>query len=361
MEHSGESKPSHDGNPLPSDNPFTQFYSQLLHQGNMLADYVRTGTYQRAMLNNVSDFEGKVVLDVGTGTGILSFFALQAGAAKVYAVDASDAVLVAEKLAYANGYADRLVPIKGKIEEIELPEKVDIIISEPIGFLLVHERMIESYIVARDRFLKPGGLMMPTTGSILLCPFTDDAIYREHCQRAAFWENTNFFGVDISCVAGQAVEEYFSQAIVGYIDPNTLISRQRTVQNIDFSEVDCVDLQDFVIPFSFLIEKTAILHGLAGWFDISFLGSTETVVLSTAPECPGTHWYQCRLLLSDPIAVNRGQVVTGTLHFKANNSFSYYITMEMGIEGTEVRSKGLVNLKDQHYSYLTQAPVAGSS
>lgn len=183
----------------------------------MLADYVRTGTYQRAMLNNVSDFEGKVVLDVGTGTGILSFFALQAGAAKVYAVDASDAVLVAEKLAHANGYADRLVPIKGKIEEIELPEKVDIIISEPIGFLLVHERMIESYIVARDRFLKPGGLMMPTTGSILLCPFTDDAIYREHCQRAAFWENTNFFGVDISCVAGQAIQEYFSQAIVGRI------------------------------------------------------------------------------------------------------------------------------------------------
>lgn len=45
---------------------------------------------------------------------------------------------------------------KGKIEEISLPEKVDIIVSEPIGFLLVHERMLESYITARDRFLKPG-------------------------------------------------------------------------------------------------------------------------------------------------------------------------------------------------------------
>lgn len=50
--------------------------------------------------------------------------------------------------------------------------QVDVIISEPIGFLLVHERMLESYIVARDRFLKPGGLMMPTTGSIVLAPMT---------------------------------------------------------------------------------------------------------------------------------------------------------------------------------------------
>eukprot|EP01039_Chlorochromonas_danica_P021357 gene21357-26294_t len=91
-----------------TENPFTQFYSMLLHQGNMLADYVRTGAYQRAMVDNGSDFAGKIVLDVGTGSGILSFFALQAGAAHVYSVDASDSVIVAEKLAKANGYGDRM-------------------------------------------------------------------------------------------------------------------------------------------------------------------------------------------------------------------------------------------------------------
>lgn len=176
---------------------------------------MRTGTYQKAIFNNSIDFAGKVVLDVGTGSGILSFFAAQAGASKVYAVDASDAIFVAEKLAAANGLKDRIEVIKGKIEEIVLPEQVDIIISEPIGFLLVHERMLESYVAARDRFLKPGGLMMPTTGSIVLCPFTDDALYKEHCARAAFWETSNFFGVDLSPVAAQAYQEYFSQAIVG--------------------------------------------------------------------------------------------------------------------------------------------------
>lgn len=47
--------------------PFTQYYGQLQHQGNMLQDHVRTGTYQRACLENPSDFRDKVVLDVGTG------------------------------------------------------------------------------------------------------------------------------------------------------------------------------------------------------------------------------------------------------------------------------------------------------
>ena len=78
---------------------------------------------------------------MGTGTGILSFFAVQAGARKVYAVEASGAAEIARLLIHANGYSDRIEVINGKIEEIQLPEKVDIIISEPIGFLLVHGKM----------------------------------------------------------------------------------------------------------------------------------------------------------------------------------------------------------------------------
>lgn len=335
----------------------------------MLADYVRTSTYQRAMINNRANFAGKVVLDVGTGTGILSFFAVQAGAAMVYAVDASDSVLVAEKLAKANGMSDRVKVIKGKIEEIELPEKVDVIISEPIGFLLVHERMLESFVCARERFLKPGGLMMPSTGSIILCPFTDDTLFREHSARAAFWENTEFYGLDFSSIAPQAYKEYFSQAIVGYVDPNSLLSSQRVVHTIDFHEIENSDLKNFRIDFAYNISRTgkslilcafccvlltypmtmriAIMHGIAGWFDISFDGSQERVVLDTAPECPGTHWYQCRLLLREPVAVNRGQRVIGSLTFEANESFSYNVTMEVQIEGTSVVSKNHINLKDQ--------------
>ena len=117
-------------------NPFTQFYAQLLHQGNMLQDLTRTGTYRHAFLSNSLDFQDKVVLDVGTGTGILAIFAIQAGARKVYAVEASESAVMARILVEANGYANKIEVIQAKLEEVLLPELVDIIISEPIGFLL---------------------------------------------------------------------------------------------------------------------------------------------------------------------------------------------------------------------------------
>lgn len=72
-----------------SSTQYFQFYALLSQQQNMMQDYIRTATYQKAILDNSIDFEGKVVLDVGAGSGILSFFAAQAGAAKVYAIEAS--------------------------------------------------------------------------------------------------------------------------------------------------------------------------------------------------------------------------------------------------------------------------------
>ena len=174
---------------------FTHYYGMLVHQQNMLADNVRTGTYRNAILNNSSDFNGKVVLDVGTGSGILAFFAIQAGARKVYAVEASDVAESAAKLVAANNLSDRIIVIKGKVEDIELPEKVDIIISEPMGFMLVHERMLESYVAARDRFLTPTGLMMPSTGTIFISPFSDQGLYDEQISKVSFWSQKSFYGV----------------------------------------------------------------------------------------------------------------------------------------------------------------------
>ena len=77
---------------------FAVYYGQLPHQQTMLQDEVRTGTYERAIQANAMDFAGKVVLDVGTGTGILAYFAAKAGARKVYAVEASNAAVTAREL-----------------------------------------------------------------------------------------------------------------------------------------------------------------------------------------------------------------------------------------------------------------------
>lgn len=104
----------------------------------MLKDSARTKTYKKAILENETDFKDKIVLDVGTGTGILAIFAVLAGAKKVFAVDASDIIDQAKLIILSNKLDKRITLIKGKIEEIEIPEKVDIIISEWMGYFLIY-------------------------------------------------------------------------------------------------------------------------------------------------------------------------------------------------------------------------------
>jgi histone-arginine methyltransferase CARM1 len=147
----------------------------------MLQDTVRTGVYRDAILNNPTSFAGKTVMDVGAGSGILAFFAAKAGAAHVFAVEASDVADRAATLLAANGMADRITVIKSRVEEVALPPvgggvgggsagdlenggghgassslsaadgKVDVLVSEPMGFMLIHERWAGSGLGARPR------------------------------------------------------------------------------------------------------------------------------------------------------------------------------------------------------------------
>ena len=101
---------------------------------------------------------GKVVLDVGCGTGILSIFAAKAGAKHVYAVEASDIADDTRDIIEANGLSDRITVINERVEDVGegvIPEGgVDVLVSEWMGTCLVGESMLDSVLVARDRYLK---------------------------------------------------------------------------------------------------------------------------------------------------------------------------------------------------------------
>jgi len=135
----------------------------------MLSDEVRMQAYYDAVLKNTEAFKNKVVLDVGTGTGILAIWAAQAGAAKVYAVEATDMAQKAQKLVDANNVGPKIVVIQGKIEDVDIPEQVDIIISEWMGLFLLRESMLDSVLFARDKWLKPGGSLYPSHARMFFC------------------------------------------------------------------------------------------------------------------------------------------------------------------------------------------------
>lgn len=138
-----------------------------------MQDNIRTQLYRDAIEGNPSNFKDKIVMDVGCGSGILSMFAARAGAKKVYAIEASNMAIHAKKLTKHNGFGDIIEVIQCKIEDIDeatIPgdHPVDIIISEPLGNYLLHERMLETYIIARDKFLKPNGRMFPTRADLCI-------------------------------------------------------------------------------------------------------------------------------------------------------------------------------------------------
>lgn len=313
---------------------FSHCYAQLMHQQTMLEDKVRVQAYHEAITRNPKDFKDKVVMDVGAGCGILSFFSCQAGAKRVYAVEMSKIAQNAKKLIEGNGLSDFCEVIKGRVEDIDLPEKVDILVSEPIGFLLVHERMLESYIIARDRHLAPGGAMFPQSASIVVAPFSDICLHDEQKAKASFWSTENFYGYNVSSLKDESSRQYFSQVIIDCFDSSILISDDRSTFDFDFKTITTEKLKRFEIPLKFEITKTSLLTGLACWFTIDLSGSEAKVILSTAPECPRTHWHQTRLLLEHPLAVNRGQSLSGSLKFQANAHSSYNIVMQLKLDGT---------------------------
>ncbi|XP_010914428.1 probable histone-arginine methyltransferase CARM1 [Elaeis guineensis] len=308
---------------------YFHYYGQLRHQQTILEDHVMTGTYYTAIITNHVDFQGRVVVEVGAGTGILSLFAAQAGAKHVYAIEASEMAEHACMLIAGNPpLGQRITVIKGKVEEVELPEEVDILISEPMGTLLVNGRMLESYVIARDRFLVSNGKMFPSAGRICMAPFSDEHLFVEIANKALFWQQQNYYGVDLTSLYGSFFKGYFSKPVLGAFDQRILIS-PAIFYTLDFTSIKEEELYEINVPLNFVASVGAMLHGLACWFDVLFNGSSVQSWLNTAPGAPTTHWYQLLCVLPQPMYVMAEQEITGHLHLVAHHGQSYTINLSM--------------------------------
>jgi len=80
----------------------------------------------------------------------------------------------AREIVAVNGMSDKITLLQGKMEEVELPfPKVDIIISEWMGYFLLYESMLDTVLYARDKYLAPNGLIFPDKATIFMAGIED--------------------------------------------------------------------------------------------------------------------------------------------------------------------------------------------
>jgi len=289
------------------------YFDSYAHFGiheEMLKDEVRTLTYRNSMWHNKHLFKGKTVLDVGCGTGILSMFAAKAGAAKVIGVDMSSIVDYAQKIVADNNLSDVVTIIRGKVEEIELPvPKVDIIISEWMGYCLFYESMLDTVLYARDKWLAEGGLMFPDKATLYVCGI-EDRQYKD--DKISWWDDV--YGFNMSSIRKVAI----SEPLVDSVDHKCVVTNNCLIKEIDIQTVKKEEIP-FTSNFSLFFKRNDYLHALVSFFTVEFSHCHKRIGFSTSPDHQYTHWKQTVFYMDDYITSKKGEEVTGVFTMKPND------------------------------------------
>ncbi|XP_060648919.1 protein arginine N-methyltransferase 1 [Drosophila nasuta] len=283
------------------DKEYFNSYSHFGIHHEMLSDTVRTSSYRKALLDNAKYLSGKSVLDVGCGTGILSIFASQAGAANVVGIDNSEIVYTAMDIVRKNNVKNVKL-VKGMLEDTELPEaKYDVIISEWMGYFLLYEAMLDSIIYARERHLKPNGTILPNRCTLHLLAINEEL----HAQHVEFWSNV--YDVDMSDLRKRSIEE----PLMEVVNPDHILTESEQIANFDMMTAD-LNYPNFTYEFSLKCTKSGKLGAFVGYFDTLFELENK-VEFSTSPRHTPTHWKQTVFFIDQPQNVKEGDVIKGRI------------------------------------------------
>eukprot|EP00127_Corallochytrium_limacisporum_P001379 Clim_evm1s55 gene=Clim_evmTU1s55 len=329
----GSGKTQEELNQLSAADYYFDSYSHFGIHEEMLKDRVRTVTYQRAIMQNAHMFKDKVVLDIGCGTGILCMFAAKAGAKHVYGVDMARIITKAREIVSLNGFEDKVTLIQGKVEEIQLPvEKVDIIISEWMGYALFYESMLDTVLYARDKWLADDGLLYPSSCRLYFSAI-EDAEYKE--SKIEWWDNV--YGFDYSPLKQQVLQE----PLVDVVDSNQVCTDQDMIFECDIHKVKKEDLS-FTVPWKLTAKRNDYIHAWVLYFDTWFNDCHKPIFFTTSPHYTDTHWKQTVFYMPEVLTIRKGETVSGTLECKPNekNHRDLDFTISYEFEGQHMSSGG---------------------
>ena len=226
----------------------------VIAYGGMIADRGRTEAFTRAIEARV--VPGAVVVDIGTGSGIFAMIACRSGASRVYAIEPDDIIQVARETAAANGFADRIRFIQASSFDVELPERVDGLVSDLRGALPFFGRAVESIIDARARWLKhESGWLVGNRDTVWASPVSSP---RLHARYVANWDCA--LGIDMSAARERALNRYGRVTLKA--DELPLPAHQWAL--VDYATVTTPTAHG---TMSWTIDRPMTLHGIGAWFD----------------------------------------------------------------------------------------------
>jgi type I protein arginine methyltransferase len=275
-------------------------YAEIEVHRTMICDRVRTEAFQRAIGSVVRP--GDIVLDVGAGSGILSLFAARAGAARVYAVERTSVAVLAQDLAAANGVADIVRVIHGDVMDVELPERVDVIVSEWLGGFGIDEGMLVPVIAARDRWLKPGGTMIPRSVTAWTA-----LVYDRYLGETMGSLRDNPYGLTFEALVEMTVNEISYSGTFRHL---TRDDRRSEPGRLWTTDADAIPLEQAQAPQEaetlLQVVERGTANALALWFSAELAAGTS---LSVGPDDPPTHWGMTTAPLRSPVELAPGVVV----------------------------------------------------
>ena len=256
---------------------FIPEYNLLPIHKLMLSDKIRTHTYCEAIAEKTS--KDSTVIDLGSGTGILSLAAAKAGAKKVVAVDRARISKVSEKIFHDNGFDKIIQVINQDIENTTINEKFDLLVSEWMGVHVFQENMLPAFIKTRDNYLKDDGKIIPERVELMLAPLRNNPIQQEEIE---IWKNPieDFNLSEISNLSRNDVYIY-------PVSQNDLTHSGLKIQEIDLSKIKpfcCLKMSA-----EYVFHEPDKIQGMCGWFTARL---SEDILLDTSPKANLTHWQQ---------------------------------------------------------------------
>jgi predicted RNA methylase len=285
---------------------------RLTDYGSMLRDRRRVDAYRRALAASVSP--SSVVLDLGTGLGTFGIMACKLGAARVYAVDAADIIAVAEENARANGVSERMRFLQARASDVELPEQVDLIVSDLAGALPLFEEHIPAIVHAREHFLKPGGVLVPRLARLFCAPISSDELYSRIAEP---WRSLD--EVDFSAAETMALHTPHALAV----EPRHLVGEPRCWAELDYATIVSPNVGGMV---TWVMTAPTTIHGVALWFENIL---HEDVTCSSGPWSPDSVHATMVLPLLHPLELSAKETLRFTIDATLVSG-RYVITWQAG-------------------------------